>query len=282
MIEGVRQVINVNKPHLSISQLDLMSGCGERYRRRYIDKDRPPLGTALVVGKAVDNSVTHNLDYKMRTGELLTAEEAVDIAAKSVIFEWENVEIALNKKEREKGPEQVKGDLIDKAVRLARLHYAEIAPFINPTALQRKVEIEFKYLPYNLVGVIDVQEADTVRDTKTSGKSPVVDAADTSDQLTVYALAVWVLDGRIPARLTLDYLVDTKTPKTVIRETVRNEADFHPLMARIESAIKAIENEVFVPCKQGSYPCTSGGCEYYDTCKFVRQMNFFIPGNGDD
>ena len=61
-----------------------------------------------------------------------------------------------------------------------------------------------------------------IRDTKTSAKSPVpsfldgndkAGTADDSEQLTAYAVASHVVDGRLPDKMVLDYLVRTNAAK---------------------------------------------------------------------
>ena len=60
------------KPHLSISQLEMLSKCGEQYRRRYIEEEIIPPAVAMLVGRSVDKSVDENLIHKIQTDELLS------------------------------------------------------------------------------------------------------------------------------------------------------------------------------------------------------------------
>src|SRR6185436_4945942 len=92
------------------------------------------------------------------------------------------------------GLPKAKGAGIDKTVRLAELHATDVAPRLNPTVIQRKWTIELPNYPMDLTGWTDIEEGNVVRDTKTTGKTPRVDEAHFSDQLTLYALAKRVLD----------------------------------------------------------------------------------------
>lgn len=261
--------------HLSHSQLSMLFRCGEQYRRRYIEGERLAPGIALVVGRAVDKSVTENLSHKMAEGALLPLDAIRSIARDDVQATWEGDEgIALSEEEQAEGVAKVKGDAIDKSVRLAELHARRLAPALSPTAVQRKWEVSLEQAGYpaTLVGVIDIQEGrDSIRDTKTAAKSPTADAAHLSDQLTLYALAVKVVDGVLPARLSLDFLVDTKEPKVVPLETTRTEADFQPILRRVERALLVIDAGAFAPANPDDWWCSKRWCGYWQTCPLVRR-----------
>ena len=267
------------KPHLSISQLNMLSFCGEQYRRRYVLGEKRPPGVSLLVGSSVDGSVNANLGNKIINNELLPVEQVLDIARDTLNHEWERGEVALDEKEKALGTKQTRENAVDKAVRLSELHATKLAPFINPTHVQRKWEIELDGYPVDLMGFIDVQEGSkAIRDTKTSGKSPAKNAADTSDQLTIYAMAAYVLDGKIPDKLTLDYLVDLKTPKESIIETTRTVEDFKPLLARIENACTVLEKGAFVPARQDNSLCSPKWCGYFADCRYTRKTIFAVEG----
>lgn len=272
------------KPALSISAIDMLSKCGEQYRRRYIEHERQRPGVSLLVGKGVDASVSANLEHKIRTGQLLLFDEAVSAARDSFEREWSSQEIALSADEAEKGVSATKGFAIDKTIRLASLHARDAAPSIQPTAVQRHWRIELPNYPMDLLGVTDIEEGGTVRDTKTSAKSPKPNEADLSDQLTLYALAKRVLDktpGTI--KVALDYLVDLKTaPKIVVRESTRDEDDMRVMLRRIEVAERAIEKGVFVPARQSDWWCSQRWCGYFNSCPYARAPKSVFIGEVPD
>lgn len=261
--------------HLSHSQLSMLFRCGEQYRRRYVEGERLAPGMALVVGRAVDKSVTENLAHKMAEGSLLPLDAVRGIARDDVQAIWDGEEgVALSDEEKSEGAAKVKGDAIDKSVRLAELHARKLAPSLSPTAVQRKWEVSLEQAGYpaTLVGVIDIQEGrESIRDTKTASKSPSADAAHLSDQLTLYALAVKVVDGALPSRLALDFLVDTKEPKVVPLETSRTEADFGPVLRRVERALQVIDAGAFAPANPDDWWCSKRWCGYWETCPLVRR-----------
>lgn len=259
------------KPHLSISQLDTLSRCGEQYRRRYIEHEIIPPGVAALVGKATDQSVTRNLGHKIHTKEFLSVEDVAATARDSVTNDWQSG-VKLDPDEAARGATVTRGEAIDKAVRLSVLHATRTAPTLDPTHVQRKWVVEMAGYPLDLVGVIDIQEgARAVRDTKTAAKTPNATCADESDQLTAYALAVQVIDGQPPAAVALDYLIDNKTPIAKPFLSTRDGDDFRALLHRVEVAVVAIEKGVFIPARQSDWWCSPKWCGYHGTCKYVRQ-----------
>lgn len=267
------------KKHLSISQINTLGRCGEQYRRRYIEGEKIPPGIAALVGRGVDDSVTANLSKKIETGSLLTTEEALQTAMDSVERQWQAGEVSLTDEEVLSGAQSVRGAAIDKAVRLAALHAADTAPRIEPVAVQRRWTLEMDNFPFDLVGVTDVEEARTTRDTKTSGKSLPANAADVSDQLTVYALARKVVDGFIPDEVILDGLIDNKIPKTQTLRSTRTDEDFRPMLHRIEAAADSIVKEAFIPAAQDSWICNPRWCGYANDCKYYRKA-LSVPVGG--
>lgn len=261
----------MDKHRLSISQLNMLSKCGEQYRRRYVMGHKVPSGLSLVTGIVVDNMVTKNLQTKMDIGSTIAADMLEEMTRIEFRKTFSRLDISFSKEEIAEGEDKTIAQGEEKSVRLTLLHAAEFAPVINPTYLQRSLSVELPGYPFDIGGVIDIQEADSVRDTKTSGKTPSIDVADNSDQLTVYAMLVMLNDGAIPTKICLDYLIDTKTPKAQSFYTVRTEDDFNPLLERIGAACIAIEKGVFIPANESDWWCSEAWCGYWNSCKYVRK-----------
>jgi hypothetical protein len=115
---------------------------------------------------------------------------------------------------------------------------------------------------------------EVVRDLKTSEKSPSKDAADRSQQLTMYALIRQAEVGALPVKLTLDYLVRTPARldrKHVPLDTVRDAEDVGALVHRINTAVEAVKRGVFMPTAPDSWWCAPAWCEFYGSCVYVRR-----------
>lgn len=261
------------KPHLSWSQMSMLSRCPVQFEWRYIKGVIRPPAVALIVGSGTHKSIEANMREKQEHGKLLPDNVVMDAARDAVNERWKEG-VALDDEEKSRGEKSVRGDAVDTAVSLAYLHHTDLAPDIRPEHVEREWRIVIPEASRDIIGYIDIQEREdrnwTIRDTKTSGKSPPADAAWNSDQLTMYALASHVLDKRIPP-LALDYLVKTKTPKTVVQTTTRTIEDFQPLLARISVALKLIDAGVFMPCAQDSYVCSRKFCGYWSQCVYARK-----------
>lgn len=258
------------KLQLHVSGLLMMEGCGEAYRRRYIEGERLLPGVAALVGTGVHQTVRADLYSKFDTGRLLFDTEIKDLARDNFAGAWDKQGVILAADDAIRGAKVVKGEATDKTIRLARLHHCEVALGLLPThPPEREFVLDVDGLGIQLAGTIDVQEATTIRDTKTSSKSPPETAAQESLQLTAYALAVKASDGVMPKTGILDYLVDTKIPKKVQPSREFHEADFLPFFARLEAAVRAIEKGVFVPARPDHWACRPAWCGFFDTCRYA-------------
>ncbi|HSW40818.1 MAG TPA: PD-(D/E)XK nuclease family protein [Acidobacteriota bacterium] len=273
MTEEIAPYKTRSKPQLHVSALGMK--CMEAFRRRYIEREVIPPGVALVVGTGTHRGVDVNMHYKIETGDLLPIEAVADAARDGVNHAWEKDGVKLEPDEVARGVKAVRGEAIDKAVRLATLHAKEKAPRIFPIHAERPWSLEIKGYPLDLVGRLDIQEADTVRDTKTSGKTPSEDVAEKSLQLKAYALAVQVLDGKAPGKVFLDYLIDTKTPKTATFEHSPDIDDFQAVLNRVEVISMAMTRGVFVPVEPDHWCCSEKFCGYWNTCKYIRRPKQF-------
>lgn len=267
------------RPQLHISAMNMLSFCGEQFRRRYIEKHIVPPGVALITGRGLDASVTSNLQNKIDTGELLPLEEVQTVAADTVRNEIKGGGLRLvDEEEVKRGLKAITGEAVDRAVRLSRAHAQELAPTLQPTAVQREFTLHLQGFPVDIAGTIDVDEADAIRDTKSARKMPSGNPAAESDQLTQYAFARKVLDGKIVSRVVLDYVIDYETEKkkeikTKVAqfEDTRTDEDFRVLLRRTEVAVRAIEKGVFVPVKQSDPLCSPRWCGFFDSCGYVRK-----------
>jgi hypothetical protein len=113
-------------------------------------------------------------------------------------------------------------------------------------------------------------DLDRVTDLKTAGKSKTQKEVDTSEQLSMYALVFKAITKRLPTEVRLETLVDTKTPKRQPLVSMRDQQDLEVLVARVDTMIKALAKEVFVPAQPNSWVCDPRYCGYFNTCKYVK------------
>ena len=267
--------IKGRKPHISVSQLNTFTNCGERWKQRYVMGRKIPPGVAAVVGSGVDTSVNRNLVHKVENdGALLTQEEVQDRARDGALASWRKG-VMLSSTDVFLGVKKVRGAAIDKAVRLATLHLEEFAPEIEPLSadhVQRRWRVPVKGLPVDIVGVIDVQEEATLRDTKTTAKSPSRTVAETSLQGTAYVMAAWVIDklDLEQAEFTLDYLIDTKRPRARQYRAKRTKEHIRILLRRVSRAVEGMEAGRFLPADPEWWGCSRRYCGYWQTCPYAH------------
>lgn len=140
----------------------------------------------------------------------------------------------------------------------------------------------------DFVGEQDIQEIIgsllVIRDTKTSAKSPSpsfmdgsdkAGTADESAQMTAYATASYVVDGKLPDLMVLDYLVRTnaKTPtlKYIPTKTTRDMDDVQVFLNRFVNLIHAMKTGVFVPANQSWWGCARRWCGFFDICPYSNK-----------
>jgi hypothetical protein len=260
----------------SKSGIAMYMRCGEQYRRRYLLGERRPPGVAAKVGHGVHRGVEMDLRAKLATATLLSLDEHAAITRDAVVKSWAEEApdlAALDPEERARGTAALQGDAIDKAIRLGAAHHSVLAPTIYPVALEEHyvAELAGMGLDFDLHGIVDIEEAHGLRDTKTSGKSPVANAADESIELTHYAVLKRAVDGRTPDRVSLDTLVALKSgPKVVTSESRRRDTDIRSYLSRVQVIHEAIQRGVFVPADPQHWACSAKFCGYFEDCPFGR------------
>jgi CRISPR/Cas system-associated exonuclease Cas4 (RecB family) len=245
----------------------MLYACPMRYEFRYVRGIVRPPGVALVTGTGTHAGVEGDLLNKIRTGELLPEEAVRDITRDAVNREWDKG-VELNYDERKEGEKAVRGRAVDQAVSLATLHHRELAPVIEPVAVEKTWMLELEGFPVDLSGTIDVEEKHSFRDTKTYSKMPTQYAVDRSVQFSMYALWKKTVDGQNPGTLHMDVLLKTKEPKAVAIPTTRGEKDYHEVLRRVDSAVKLIESGCFMPTSPDNWQCSRKFCGYFDICEY--------------
>lgn len=268
------------KPQFHQSALDMLHKCGEQYRRRYVEGEIILPAIAMTVGLSVHDVARDSLRHKIDTGELLSVDECADLGRDALNVRWDKEGVGLNDDEHKQGETVVRGEAVDKVVRLAEFHAAYLAPYLNPVAVERSWVIEASGYPFDFAGTIDVEEQGPVlRDLKTKGKSPSQGEADYSDQLTMYALAVKAIDGVLPTAMWLDCIVDLKKGPVLKQQfTMRDALDVQVFARRLENAAKVVESGVFTPARRSDWWCGPKWCGYYDSCPYVRGRTVHTKG----
>lgn len=254
------QILDLVKPHLSDSQLRMLMRCPQQYEFRYKYGLRAPPAVAMVVGTGTHGGIEADLKNKIATGELLPTEAVKDAARDAFAAAWEKeTPVAV-----EGDPSM--GEAVDQAVSLAALYHGVIAPSLNPVGVEISSRLVLDGFPWDIELRKDVETDTHIRDTKTMGKAPTQDAADRSEQLTLYSLDAAV-NGHDKA-VALDCLVKTKVPKAITVTSTRTADDHARFLRRVEVSARMIESGIFPPTNPDNWWCSKKWCGYWDRCDF--------------
>jgi hypothetical protein len=270
--------------------IGVFTTCGEKYRRRYLDHDRPRgRGEALIVGTALDVAVAADLLEKIRTGKLLPEGDVLDIARDSVNDAFTN-EVDCPPAEKLRLRYAIQQRVKD----LTEYAHRKFCPTIQPKAIQRPFSIRLdgflrrrgiRGMKVDMVGTLDIEAysydfssatepaGEVIHDLKSSKRTPPKDAADSMHwlQMAFYALGKEHEDGRLPLWVQIDTLVSLKKGVTHNPSRgLRSNLDFAALFNRIEHMVRSLRAGIYAPADRGHWACSEAWCEYYSTCPYVK------------
>lgn len=268
----------IDDPHYSVSQLNRYNFCGESYRLKYAEKKDEPGTTHQIRGSALHNVAEVGCSEKMNTGEIMTVEQAEDLAAKNVDLAFQE-EVTFSEEEAEAGINVVKGQTKDTAVDLSRYHVKKILPVINPASVEEDVRVKFDGLP-TMVHRIDLTDTEgVVTDWKTAKAKPNEMAVSKMIQATGYHVAYQVRHKKPPTAVNMHYLVRTRGGKTTAPKTADYPIVMHKTQEEIQSYIRrlynmheGIQKGVFIPINPEHFLCSPTYCGYFGQCQFTRGM----------
>jgi hypothetical protein len=262
----------------SNSKLNTLQDCGERFRRRYIEGERRGSSARLFRGTIVHRSARETFQRRLRGEPDATAERLADESATEFEKDWPRVELAPD--ERIVSESTAKANAKDFAVDLSVFHGLSVAPKIVPVAVEHEIRVTPHDADIEIIGTIDLvartpgTTEDVIRDLKTTEKGARWDAADRSQQLTMYALIRLCETGVLPSGYVLDWLVRTPARAVPVhkpQETTRDQEDIAVLVERINAGVAAVEAGRFVPAGAEAWFCDARYCEFYRDCRYVRR-----------
>jgi len=252
---------------LSASSVQTFVKCGQAWWFAYVAGIKAPPRLKATRGIAVHRAVEHDMAQKITSHEDLPVQDMLDAYDTS----W-NAEIADGYYKGDDEPGAIK----DAGAKLVRLYHKTVAPKIQPTLVEHKVQFKINDQPFS--GQIDVAqeipinlhgEPDfriEVRDTKTTGRAPMPE--NYLFNMTGYAISVRQAFGQTEADTVFDYLVATPSGKTYERE-IRyggpiTDDQIRRFGATVAAVADAIKKGSFVPNGPVSGMCRY--CGYYPQC----------------
>mgnify|MGYP000017523799 CR=1 FL=1 len=244
--------------HLSVTSIKMYLRCPLQFMFRYVKGLKiPPVG-AIVLGKSVHKGLEENYRHKQKTEKDLPLPKVLEAYAAFFDLEKQQEEIDWEGE----NPGKIK----DEGIGLLKVYHKEIAPPIQPLAVEEEFILEFENTPYTLKGYLDlVDQNKTIRDTKTAKRSYPQDSAQTDIQLTAYNLAYKYLKGEEPKSLCFDIMVRTKQPKVqTLQSPPRTQEQLTRFLKLLGSIARAIKTGIFYPC-ENQQVCS--WCGYREVCK---------------
>lgn len=259
------------KPHISVSQMNMLWRCGEQYRRRYVEGERKPPGIALHIGSGLHVGAEVNFSQKIESHEDLPAADIVDAAVAGFEERFRSDGLELTEEEASVGLDETIGTAKDQLVLLAECHAKEQAPDYQPTEVEHRSRIVFPNATHDLLAITDLRDDQgRITDIKSAAKKQPKNTAHESIQLTTYAAAYQVDHGKPATEVRLDTVTKTKVPARQVLVSHRTQGDFVALLARVNSTLAALKAGVFVPASPGDWVCSQKWCGYWNTCNFVN------------
>lgn len=259
------------KPHISPSQINTFTKCGEMWRRRYILKQRIPPGISMIKGTSVHKGAEFNYKQKIKTHEDLKSKEIVDFSVAAFETTLQKDGLVLTPEDEAIGRIKVIDEAKDSAARLAQLYADESAPHYQPMEVELKARIVLPSSSHDLLSIADmVDDQDNIVEYKT-GKRWDQAKADHDVQLTFQAATFQAFTGRPAANIVVENLVDNKKPVRNVVSTSRDTEDFAAMIARINAVLDAINKGVYPPANDGAWWCAPNWCGYFGSCDYVRK-----------
>jgi len=245
--------------HISASQVGTYLTCGRQWYYRYIRKLIIPPGGSLTTGKALHKGLEKNFTQKIESGNDLHADEVEGT------FE----EYMKENKEETVWDENLQfEDALSKGSTLTKKHIKEVAPRIQPIAVEKKIELDLPGTDKFLLGYIDLIDVDnTIIDHKSSKRSKSQGDVDNNLQLSIYATHLFADNPDLQeVNVRIDNLVLKKAPEIKQLPSVRTINHVLWSLAVIKSVLKGIEKGIFNPAEPGCWMCSEKWCGYYGIC----------------
>lgn len=259
------------------SSLTALQDCGEKFRRRYVEREYRPPSTRLLRGTVIHTAVGAAMLRKLKGADLPSVEEVADTAASSFGKAWSEG-VALQPDEAELGKDAVRDRVKDMVVNLSVLHRTQVAPTIAPVGVEHRITVKPQDMDITIQGTIDLAAQRptgvAIHDTKSGEKSPAKDMADDSQQFSMYGLLWLYKTGQLPVDYEQNHLVQTpakKDLKHVTLNTTRDLEDMRTLVERLNTGVAAVAKGTFVPASPSSWWCDPKWCEFHGDCVYQRR-----------
>lgn len=258
--------------YISISQVNQYLKCGAAYRFRYIDDISVPGNNFTVQGRGVHKAAENLHLALMHTPMSLPSSEEMT-AMYADLHDREVSQGAILIDEKDWGFVKDEGIRMTQSYRkgaLGELNDPDTGfPMlaVRPIAAERVLKVIITPEdsdPIPFLGVVDLEEPDTVVDVKSKKKSATQSDCDNSIQLTLYAHIL----GKTNVRLD-QVIKPTKTMgvRYLRKSSTRNNHQVKHALNVIRDVTEGITKGVFPRTSPDGWHCSEKWCAYWGSCR---------------
>lgn len=249
---------------LSVSSLNTLAKCPEKWHRRYILREYEPPSGKMILGAAVGAAETQHYGLVVETGEGLSLEAVQD----EFSAEWDD---RISREDVAFG-EDKPGSLKDSGIKALDAYHTTVAPLIAPVSVEREFSLTWPGVDWSLTGFLDLEEADgTVADLKVRGKRLMRPDADSDLQPAAYLYARRA-EGNPSPRFDFHTMVRVARPYAEVVTTERTNTQLDAFADRVFLAASEIEwraeRDAWSGAAAGAWWCSSKMCGYFASCRF--------------
>jgi hypothetical protein len=256
--------------HLSATSLSCFWQCPEAFRRRYLLGERGPVSAEMLRGRVVDAAVSAYYRAVLDRGRPPAASDSDEELERA----W-RAELDEPRDEIDWGDWQAAA-LKDSAVAALRAYLAQLAPTVQPVAVQRRFELRLNAaLQWSIVGYVDLEDAaGDVIDLKVKRSHLTQPAADAHPQASLYLLER-ALTGAPGRRFVFHSVCPTAREKVRAVQTTRTRGQLQAHLARVAAtarAIDALARQLGRDCPwpladPASWKCSPRYCPHFAGCQ---------------
>lgn len=176
--------------HLSASSINLFIQDIPLFIVRYLAKHKSPTNPAMLRGTVIDHAIGNKTSLEEAQKEFMALMNYEK--KQGNVFDQEKADTEYNN--------------IEKYLEVGIPFYKKLG---EPVSYQKKVELQYEDLPIPIIGYVDMEYSDCIRDIKTTAKRPSALLPPVQRQIALYGSA-------LEKHAYADYLYVTKTKAEVI------------------------------------------------------------------
>jgi len=256
--------VSLPVPNLSLSSVNLLRRCPEKWRRKYLENQYEPPSGPMIVGSAAGAAENRSFQQKITSGEDLAEADVLDAYADEWHERASNETVAWGDQKPDKLRQTGQAALAT--------YHADIAPQVWPTSVERKFTLRFPGLEWTFTGYLDLEEHDgSVGDLKVKGRKLSQGEANVDPQVSAYLLARRA-EGSPASEFRFHTMIRTVKPHAEIVTTSRSDGQLDVFLHRIFAAAQEIHwrasNEMWDAAPPGSWWCQASSCGFWSSCPF--------------